>query len=94
MAAEFRLFFHEPTLVGSFFNFRFHTNMVEMAATRQLWSFPLPAMAARADSPVKREHPGTPPENGILRLSRTKSSEDDCFPSPAKFGCRTDAEIV
>jgi hypothetical protein len=48
----FRVFFREPTLVGPFFNFRFHENMVEMARTRRLWSFPLPAVAARADSPV------------------------------------------
>ena len=48
----FRVFFREPTLVGPFFNFRFHENMVEMARTRGLWSFPLPAVTARADSPV------------------------------------------
>ena len=38
----FRVFFREPTLVGPFMNYRFHRNMVEMAATRRLWSLPLP----------------------------------------------------
>ncbi len=48
----FRVCFREPTLVGPFFNYRFHQNMVEMAHTRRLWSCPLPAVTARADSPV------------------------------------------
>jgi hypothetical protein len=48
----FRVFFREPTLMGPFLNYRFHENMVEMVATRRLWSLPLPRVAATADSPV------------------------------------------
>jgi len=48
----FRVLFREPTLIGPFLNFRFHASMVEMATTRQLWSLPLPAVTAVAESPV------------------------------------------
>lgn len=48
----FRVLFREPTLIGPFMNFRFHANMQEMATTRRLWSLPLPAVAAVADSPM------------------------------------------
>jgi hypothetical protein len=48
----FRVFFREPTLIGPFLNYRFHENMVEMAATRRLWTLPLPRVDAVADSPV------------------------------------------
>jgi hypothetical protein len=48
----FRVFFREPTIMGPFLNYRFHRNMVEMVATRRLWSLPLPRVDATADSPV------------------------------------------
>lgn len=48
----FRVLLREPTLLGPFLNYRFHENMVEMVRTRRLWSCPLPAVTAQADSPV------------------------------------------
>jgi hypothetical protein len=51
-----RVLLREPTLLSPFLNYRFHVNMVEMVRTRRLWSCPLPAVAAPADSPVNALH--------------------------------------
>lgn len=48
----FRMLFREPTVVAPFLNYRFHAHMVEMARRHRLWTFPLPAVTAVADSPV------------------------------------------